>query len=499
MNEGINLLDLPQARVDQAPDFYLGIDAKLGLARFPAHQVRRAPLIRPTWCGVGDSITKRVLDSSATTIYFGITGYMTWANILLGGRLRIIANKGVSGDKINNVIARLTDILSTNADIYTVMLGINDVTNDADTIDNNIAGLQYIYETLLSTGSLLHVCTVLPSTVINTNARKRKWHLLNAFIRGYAYATRGVLLSDTAAAWTDPATTNPASGMASDGTHPSPLGATQLGRCIYETFNAFLPVSHYTWAINNDFGNLVYNGMMNGNNASGTNGFVLGTGITGTGPDGWRTLRSGTGTGVASKVARTDWRQGAWARMALTAAADNDSAQFEIRTLDNTTRANTTAYTLGQRASVSGITACQFVATTAGTSASSPPAFDTTIGNTTVDGTVTWTAVDAFNPGDKVFAQAAFQSSNFSGAAHIEMFVLCLDAGSSTLLTAYANFIAGEVITALTFVPSAGVWRTPDFEIPPLTTRIYLRLKAAGAAGVIGNLDVTNVELRKVT
>jgi hypothetical protein len=64
-------------------------------------------------------------------------------------------------------------------------------------------------------------------------------------------------------------------------------------------------------------------------------------------------------------------------------------------------RANSTAYALGAFVRVETDTAATgtwreeqriYECTTAGTSAATPPTFDTTIGNTTTDGTVTWTA-----------------------------------------------------------------------------------------------------------
>ncbi len=55
-------------------------------------------------------------------------------------------------------------------------------------------------------------------------------------------------------------------------------------------------------------------------------------------------------------------------------------------------RANSTAYAAGAYMRVAAHAGVIFECTTAGTSAGSAPTFDTTVGNTTTDGTVVWTA-----------------------------------------------------------------------------------------------------------
>lgn len=73
--------------------------------------------------------------------------------------------------------------------------------------------------------------------------------------------------------------------------------------------------------------------------------------------------------------------------------------------IDPAVRANSTAYTAGQFVKVAtgggaGYEAYEnriYECTTAGTTAGSPPVFDETVGNTTADGSVVWTAREAFS------------------------------------------------------------------------------------------------------
>lgn len=66
------------------------------------------------------------------------------------------------------------------------------------------------------------------------------------------------------------------------------------------------------------------------------------------------------------------------------------SALFRTKTV--TARANSTAYALGDLMMLGTSDLTLYEATTAGTSAGSAPGFTTTLGATTTDGTVVWTA-----------------------------------------------------------------------------------------------------------
>jgi len=72
--------------------------------------------------------------------------------------------------------------------------------------------------------------------------------------------------------------------------------------------------------------------------------------------------------------------------------------------LEPTDWAVTTVYVVGDRVSAALFDARKYRCTVAGTSGASEPTFDTTIGNTTVDATVTWTTEEAFSFEDSVLS-----------------------------------------------------------------------------------------------
>lgn len=68
----------------------------------------------------------------------------------------------------------------------------------------------------------------------------------------------------------------------------------------------------------------------------------------------------------------------------------NEERNAQFRSQTTTARANTTAYTLGQRVYAVTFDGNIYECVVAGTSGGAPPTFNTNLGDTTVDGGVTW-------------------------------------------------------------------------------------------------------------
>ena len=82
----------------------------------------------------------------------------------------------------------------------------------------------------------------------------------------------------------------------------------------------------------------------------------------------------------------------------ISAASDFLEAEIRkaiFRTSTVTVRANTTAYSLGDRVMLGTSDLSIYECITAGTSDGSPPAFNTTLGDSTTDGTVVWLTLAA--------------------------------------------------------------------------------------------------------
>jgi lysophospholipase L1-like esterase len=456
---------------------------------------------KPTLCVFGDSLSGQNFTTTATEEHYSSGGYAVWANQMLGGRFYSIVNAGVSGNTTTQMLARISsDVLAQSPGWCCVLGGINDITNGGGiTYAQTISNLQSIYETLRSSGIRVIAMTVPPSTNVNTGAEKEHLYKVNNWIRSYARSNPGVILCEAYRAIADPATGDPATNMTGDGTHPTAVGAQAMGRALYDVLANVVPPMQDGLSSNFDFNSLIYNGMANGDNAGGTNNWVLVTGVTGNGPSGWTCERRAAGVGVASKVSRTGWQQGTFARLAFTATNEDDAVAYRINTRNNANRANNTAYVLGDRRTPTTPNGYHYICTTAGTShASTEPTWSTQLGGTTTDGTVTWTTVEAWTAGDTVYAECEFATSSWTGGGIVNLSIQFLDSSSALIKSAAANFfdISSGVYPA--YLPPSGVQRTRQIVIPENTAHIRVYIHAYGAAGVTGNLDVARVQLRKV-
>lgn len=106
-----------------------------------------------------------------------------------------------------------------------------------------------------------------------------------------------------------------------------------------------------------------------------------------------------------------------------------------FRTSTVTVRANSTAYVLGQRIMLGTSDLNVYECTTAGTSAGSPPAFNTTLGATTTDGTAVFTALQQGMPKRPVYIglftaapSDAGGGTEVSGGSYARVAVAPLDA-----------------------------------------------------------------------
>lgn len=467
------------------------------------------PPSRNTIAWIGDSITNRNGIDASPFIYFAGDGFWTWAQTILMGQIYMPStayDKGVSGDTIESMAQRFDgDVLPLNAGWIGIQGGVNSITAgvSAGAILNRI---EEMARKGLNSGARVVLTTVLPSTQINTNTMRATLAAVNTGLRNLATILPGAILCDWYMAWADPSTGDPAAGLSDDGTHPNLNGARVLGIALAAVLQTELPtIPQIVQSVNIDPTNLVYNGMANGNNASGTNGFVLGAGFTGTGPDGWEQIRSGTSTGTCSKVARSDYRQGSFQRIAAAVVGANETV-FNNNRCDITkwsaAAAKTAGHSFVEPTTDNGF---WYVATTTGNTGGAEPTWPTSLGATVVDNAVTWRCVQKVNPGESWFAQCEFATSGLAGTALPIMQANLIDNGFSTL-TQGACIYPAAYTTYPSSLPSSGVLRTPAFVIPSSftiansgpTIRVHIRTGIQGAAGAAINFDLSSVEFRKL-
>ena len=255
------------------------------------------------------------VDTGTYGYVFNNTGYLGWLQTLLGNRrFNLLRNAGVSGERTDQILARVPSVVADNPNWCIVLAGANDILQSVSeaTIKTNLAA---IYDGLLAAGIRVVAVTILPNDSATTTAHKQAIHGTNAWMRDYARSHPGMVLIDVHAALANPSTGNYATNMSSDGTHVTAFGSYRMAKVMADTLAPLLPPTLSLLGSNADPYNLSTNGRMQG-----TAGWLT-TGITGDVADLWSTGWDGAaGTAVMSKVARTDGVEGTWQQVQATSA-----------------------------------------------------------------------------------------------------------------------------------------------------------------------------------
>jgi len=165
----------------------------------------------PSVAGLGDSITagshiagtRRIARDS----YFDVlAGY---------GEIVPLLNAGVRGQETHQILARVDDVSSLKPDVTLVIAGTNDVKNRIP-VETAAANVELILDALSG--------RVILGTIPPLAVRAESVEQLNNRLRAISSA-RGLTMLDTYAVLSATA-----GGMASDGIHPSNLGASAVAR-----------------------------------------------------------------------------------------------------------------------------------------------------------------------------------------------------------------------------------------------------------------------------
>lgn len=277
------------------------------------------PLIRPNTVAIlGASIAEMaggggagVYDTAIASPYTRADGYFPWANASLGGRLTMVKNAGVGGERSDQILARVTDVTNlATLPGYCILsdMASNDLLQSVASA-TIIANVSAICDALQAKGITIVICTVLP--LAGTNAHLQRQAEVNRWIRDRV-GQPGFIVCDWAARWTDPTTVVPRTGLSTDGTHPTALGAGAIGKVLADAIRPHLGGSIHLASHNLDQLTSNLNPMMVGT------GGTASTGTSGSVATNWTTLRgTGSGTLTAAKVARTDNIGGEWQSLTL--------------------------------------------------------------------------------------------------------------------------------------------------------------------------------------
>jgi lysophospholipase L1-like esterase len=253
--------------------------------------------------------------------------YIQYANQLLKGRLQVTKNLGIGGNKTDQMLARINDVLDQSPSICVVLGGYNDI--GAFTSSQTIANLTAIYDILASKNILVVAMTMIPLASGGTkfSAVNVEYTLaVNRAIRNYCMTSKNVVLADCFRLMVDKnATTNKGSSLPNmihaDNVHQSNRGAYMMGKSIYNVINSLVPQT--AWSTSTCSAESSGNGVSNFNVIENAPSIATGgavsapvTGVAATGITVERNAGS-TGASVASVVTDTDGTL--FQRLAITA------------------------------------------------------------------------------------------------------------------------------------------------------------------------------------
>jgi lysophospholipase L1-like esterase len=196
-----------------------------------------------TVMAIGDSITAHGTNAAAGNdgtlpVVLGSLGYLNWACMISGGRLKWAGVSATSGYTSAQILAtNLPVALAKKPAACVVLAGTNDV-NGAISIQTTAANLKSMYQQLRAAGILPVCCLITP--IANSGAQVPRVTLINDWITRYASA-HGYPLVDFFSPLVDTSTGAFSAAYTSDGTHPNNAGAKIMGQALSDALSSWLP------------------------------------------------------------------------------------------------------------------------------------------------------------------------------------------------------------------------------------------------------------------
>ena len=499
------------------------------------------PTTELTFVAIGDSIAGRDEGSRASGLNGPRSdGVQTIAEMLLGGSLSVTGIYATGGYTVSQVATtHLSAALASDADGVYVRAGVNDILGGASGTITYVNIKTLLVDPILDAGKSCILATVTYSSSMTT-AQRGELIILNNMIRALSRYNKNLKIADEntvmSAASTGTQRTAPVT-VYDDATHQNQAGAYYMAQeavTAYKKLGLISGVGMCRTPVGSAYG-IAVNPRVAGNNATGVNKTTLGTGISGTGPDGWTVSRSGsTNTTVSSCVARADNLDGYAHNLAITLTNAGEpvnvfpaeSGGIFIRgTGASYQRQNTAAYVQGEIRRFTDGNEYKVVA--AGTSGGSEPGtLPTSVGAVVADGTVIWMLLPNFISDAtyamrlvcdlKFVAQSGLVSvitqlkqyasgyANLSSAVShydrtVNGFVSAGTAGSSwgtvygpngtDLSKGYYSVESGTILTL----------KTPYVRLHAETYIIEPQIRFSGAAGATATVQILGAELELAT
>lgn len=166
-------------------------------------------------------------------------GSINWFKFLSYHKLQLISNKGIGGERSDQILARIDDVLSTNANFYMYIIGKNDIVQliSANTIINN---LKEIFDRTINSGGKVIATTIIPKETF-VQGEVDRMEAVNNWIRSLSNTNKNIIVLDFYKAIANFNTATSRTGTIRDGVHPSVQGAYLLGKEMDSKISKLLP------------------------------------------------------------------------------------------------------------------------------------------------------------------------------------------------------------------------------------------------------------------
>lgn len=297
------------------------------------------------------------------------SGPHVWAEYLSGGAVRLEEDYAVLGTKTSALSGQIDLAIASGSasEVIAILSSANDrAVAPVVASDNTIANIDAAVSQITETGRRALVCLeppqrgaywtgIMPAKWAKTIAAQRSIVAKNAsVVRAADFATP--VLAGNGSVFAEGSVMDPYY----DVVHPKLTGGILWGQAMIDGLGDWVA----PFALKQKLGEVVTGNGVTNPEMSGSSG----TGVGGSSVNSWSVART----------ASNSWTNTApWGADALL-------------------RVDSTAYALGDRFSVPGVDDCDFLVTTAGTSAASAPTWTTTTFGTTTDGTAVVTSIPKF-------------------------------------------------------------------------------------------------------
>lgn len=205
-----------------------------------------------------------------------------WAELFSNGRVVYAGQSATGGYTTSQILTTHLPVAISKGNTFCVVLGGRNDINGAVALSATIKNFTAIFSKLRYAGIIPVICTM-PAQSGNTDSKKLNENQINEFLKAYALKY-GLPFVDFHAATVDPLTGEWKSGYNQDVSHPTPLGASVMGKALSDAMVQWVAPTLPRTAVSlttPEFSNNLIDNPLFGSSTSGV-------------PTGWTTATAGT-------------------------------------------------------------------------------------------------------------------------------------------------------------------------------------------------------------